>query len=106
MKRYFIHLRYELKNWDLGILEIALTQLGSVPPQILTDHCFSSLGNLTLNAYNEDCEFADPAGSFRGLRRFKRNCSNFGSLLEKSNMKLMKWEEYEVIYIYLFIYIV
>lgn len=52
-------------------------------------------GNLTLRAYEEDCEFADPAGSFRGLRRFKRNCTNFGSLLEKSNMKLTRWEELE-----------
>ncbi|WVZ86834.1 hypothetical protein U9M48_033558 [Paspalum notatum var. saurae] len=52
-------------------------------------------GNLTLGAYEEDCEFADPAGSFRGLRRFKRNCTNFGSLLEKSNMKLTKWEDLE-----------
>ncbi|XAR63027.1 hypothetical protein NMG60_11022812 [Bertholletia excelsa] len=52
-------------------------------------------GNLTLNAYEENCEFADPAGSFRGLRRFKRNCTNFGSLVEKSNMKLMKWEDAE-----------
>jgi hypothetical protein len=53
-------------------------------------------GNLTLRAYEEDCEFADPAGSFRGLRRFKRNCTNFGSLLEKSDMKLTKWEDLEV----------
>ncbi|CAN6276677.1 unnamed protein product [Urochloa humidicola] len=52
-------------------------------------------GNLTLRAYEEDCEFANPAGSFRGLRRFKRNCTNFGSLLEKSNMKLTKWEDLE-----------
>ncbi|XP_040993629.1 uncharacterized protein LOC121240294 [Juglans microcarpa x Juglans regia] len=52
-------------------------------------------GNLTLDAYVEDCEFADPAGSFKGLRRFKRNCTNFGSLIEKSNMKLMKWEDFE-----------
>ncbi|KAF3441566.1 hypothetical protein FNV43_RR15480 [Rhamnella rubrinervis] len=52
-------------------------------------------GNLTLDAYEEDCEFADPASSFKGLRRFKRNCTNFGSLIEKSNMKLMKWEDYE-----------
>ncbi|KAF8412195.1 hypothetical protein HHK36_000156 [Tetracentron sinense] len=52
-------------------------------------------GNLTLNAYEEDCEFADPAGSFKGLRRFKRNCTNFGSLIKKSNMKLMKWEDFE-----------
>ncbi|XP_039773633.1 uncharacterized protein LOC120641528 isoform X1 [Panicum virgatum] len=50
-------------------------------------------GNLTLRAYEEDCEFADPAGSFRGLQRFKRNCTNFGSLLEKSNMKLTRWED-------------
>ena len=52
-------------------------------------------GDLTLNAYEEDCEFADPAGSFKGLNRFKRNCSNFGSLLIKSNMNLMKWEDFE-----------
>ncbi|PIA49372.1 hypothetical protein AQUCO_01300295v1, partial [Aquilegia coerulea] len=52
-------------------------------------------GNLTLNAYEEDCEFADPAASFKGLRRFKRNCTNFGSLIEKSKMKLTKWEEFE-----------
>ncbi|XP_057454695.1 uncharacterized protein LOC130746163 isoform X1 [Lotus japonicus] len=52
-------------------------------------------GDLTLNAYEEDCEFADPAGSFKGLQRFKRNCTNFGTLLEKSNMKLMKWEDFE-----------
>ncbi|XP_015899656.3 uncharacterized protein LOC107432949 [Ziziphus jujuba] len=52
-------------------------------------------GNLTLDAYEEDCEFADPASSFKGLRRFKRNCTNFGSLIEKSNMKLMKWEDFE-----------
>jgi len=53
-------------------------------------------GNLTLRAYEEDCEFADPAGSFRGLQRFKRNCTNFGSLLEKSNMKLTRWEDLQV----------
>ncbi|XP_030492369.2 uncharacterized protein LOC115708281 [Cannabis sativa] len=52
-------------------------------------------GNLTLDAYEDDCEFADPASSFKGLRRFKRNCTNFGSLLERSNMKLMKWEDFE-----------
>ncbi|KAJ0974437.1 hypothetical protein J5N97_016402 [Dioscorea zingiberensis] len=52
-------------------------------------------GNLTLNAYEDNCEFADPAGSFRGLQRFKRNCSNFGSLLIKTDMKLTKWEDFE-----------
>uniref|UniRef100_A0A803KZE1 Uncharacterized protein n=1 Tax=Chenopodium quinoa TaxID=63459 RepID=A0A803KZE1_CHEQI len=34
-------------------------------------------------------------GSFKGLRRFKRNCTNFGSLIKKSDMKLMKWEDFE-----------
>ncbi|RZC57138.1 hypothetical protein C5167_004442 [Papaver somniferum] len=53
-------------------------------------------GNLTLDAYEEECEFADPASSFKGLRRFKRNCSNFGSLVENSKMKLMKWEDFDV----------
>ncbi|CAK7348831.1 unnamed protein product [Dovyalis caffra] len=52
-------------------------------------------GNLTLDAYEENCEFADPAGSFKGLQRFKRNCTNFGLLIEKSNMKLTKWEDFE-----------
>ncbi|XP_022770491.1 uncharacterized protein LOC111313892 [Durio zibethinus] len=52
-------------------------------------------GQVTLDAYEENCEFADPAGSFKGLQRFKRNCTNFGSLIEKSNMKLMKWEDFE-----------
>lgn len=61
---------------------------------------YQLLGNLTLDAYDEDCEFADPASSFKGLRRFKRNCTNFGSLIEKSNMKLMKWEDFEVLIIY------
>lgn len=54
------------------------------------------LGAVTVDAYEEDCEFADPAGSFKGLRRFKRNCTNFGSLIEKSDMKLTKWENLEV----------
>ncbi|CAO2835572.1 unnamed protein product [Amaranthus hypochondriacus] len=52
-------------------------------------------GNLTLGAYEDECEFADPAGSFKGLKRFKRNCTNFGSLITKSDMKLTKWEDFE-----------
>lgn len=66
---------------------------------IIVIYCLSLFsGNLTVDAYKEDCEFADPAGSFKGLRRFKRNCTNFGSLLVKSDMKLMKWEDFQVIY--------
>ncbi|KAD4178065.1 hypothetical protein E3N88_26656 [Mikania micrantha] len=45
----------------------------------------------------DECEFADPVGSFKGVSRFKRNCTNFGSLIEKSSMKLMKWEDFEVL---------
>ncbi|KAL1192150.1 hypothetical protein V5N11_020868 [Cardamine amara subsp. amara] len=52
-------------------------------------------GNLTPEVYEEKCEFADPAGSFKGLARFQRNCTNFGTLIDKSNMKLMKWENFE-----------
>lgn len=58
----------------------------------------SNSGDLTPAVYEEKCEFADPAGSFKGLARFKRNCTNFGSLIEKSNMKLMKWENFEVLF--------
>lgn len=53
---------------------------------------------MTPAVYEDKCEFADPAGSFKGLARFKRNCTNFGSLIEKSNMKLMKWENFEVLF--------
>nr|XP_043628315.1 uncharacterized protein LOC122599794 [Erigeron canadensis] len=52
-------------------------------------------GAVTVDAYEDDCEFADPAGSFKGVARFKRNCTNFGSLIHKSNMKLMKWQDFE-----------
>ncbi|KAF4386668.1 hypothetical protein F8388_006623 [Cannabis sativa] len=62
---------------------------------VLNVYAFDAACNLTLDAYEDDCEFADPASSFKGLRRFKRNCTNFGSLLERSNMKLMKWEDFE-----------
>nr|ABK26182.1 unknown [Picea sitchensis] len=75
---------------------------GSIPKDAVVDaikkdfeRSYFVTGNLTTIIYEEDCEFADPAGSFRGLKRFKRNCSNFGSLLEKSNMKLMDWEDFE-----------
>ncbi|ESR58207.1 hypothetical protein KPL70_010104 [Citrus sinensis] len=53
-------------------------------------------GNITLDAYEEDCEFADPAGSFKGLRRFKRNCTNFGLLIDKSNMNLTRIRESDI----------
>ncbi|KAL2892131.1 Family of serine hydrolases 2, partial [Bienertia sinuspersici] len=30
-------------------------------------------GKVTLGAYEEDCRFDDPIGSYKGLARFKRN---------------------------------
>ncbi|CAN1790859.1 hypothetical protein LINPERHAP1_LOCUS19003 [Linum perenne] len=36
---------------------------------------FFVTGNLTPDAYEENYEFADPVGSFKGLRRFMRNSS-------------------------------
>ncbi|XP_027772109.1 uncharacterized protein LOC107008097 isoform X2 [Solanum pennellii] len=85
-----------------GNLELATDGSGLVDRALVVDNIkddfqrsYFVTGNLTLNAYEEKCEFADPAGSFKGLSRFKRNCTNFGYLVETSNMKLMKWEDFE-----------
>ncbi|WCJ22722.1 Nuclear transport factor 2 (NTF2) family protein [Euphorbia peplus] len=84
-------------NVELGVDELGGSDRAEVVESIKEDfqRSYFVTGNLTLNAYEEDCEFADPAGSFKGLQRFKRNCTNFGLLIEKSNMKLMKWEDFE-----------
>ncbi|KAM7276655.1 hypothetical protein ACFE04_018521 [Oxalis oulophora] len=81
----------------VGDVKLAVYDRGVLVDTIKGDfqRSYFVTGNLTLDAYEEECEFADPAGSFKGLRRFKRNCTNFGSLIEKSNMKLMKWEDFE-----------
>ncbi|OAY49109.1 hypothetical protein MANES_05G030450v8 [Manihot esculenta] len=83
-------------------LKLGADELGSIDRAMVVEtikedfqRSYFVTGNLTLNAYEEDCEFADPAGSFRGLARFKRNCTNFGLLIEKSNMNLTKWEDFE-----------
>ncbi|KAK4339316.1 hypothetical protein RND71_040778 [Anisodus tanguticus] len=85
-----------------GSLELAVDGTGLVDRTLVVDtikndfqRSYFVTGNLTLNAYEENCEFADPAGSFKGLSRFKRNCTNFGYLVETSKMKLMKWEDFE-----------
>ncbi|CAK9328819.1 unnamed protein product [Citrullus colocynthis] len=82
--------------------ELARDLSGAIPRPLIVEtikqdfgRSYFVTGNLTLEAYEEECEFADPAGSFKGLRRFKRNCTNFGSLVDKSNMKLTKWEDFE-----------
>lgn len=82
--------------------ELARDLSGAIPRPLIVEtikqdfgRSYFVTGNLTLEAYEEECEFADPAGSFKGLRRFKRNCTNFGSLVDMSNMKLTKWEDFE-----------
>ncbi|XP_015583670.1 uncharacterized protein LOC8286677 isoform X2 [Ricinus communis] len=86
-------------NFKLSIDDLGSIDRATVVQSIKDDfqRSYFVTGNLTSDAYEEDCEFADPAGSFKGLRRFKRNCTNFGLLLEKSNMKLMKWEDFELL---------
>ncbi|XP_057849821.2 uncharacterized protein LOC131060568 [Cryptomeria japonica] len=86
---------------------------GSIPRDAVVDAIrndyqtsYFVTGNLTISIYKEDCEFADPAGSFKGLRRFKRNCSNFGSLVKTSNMKLMDWKDFEVNAYHIYIFFV
>lgn len=82
---------------ELAIDESGIIDRASIAEKIKEDfeRSYFVTGDLTLGAYEENCEFADPAGSFKGLRRFKRNCTNFGSLIEKSDMKLLKWEDSE-----------
>ncbi|KAL2511339.1 Nuclear transport factor 2 (NTF2) family protein [Abeliophyllum distichum] len=90
-------LTIEKEIWSFLLMGLGKIDRASVVETIKEDfqRSYFVTGNLTLDAYEKDCEFADPAGSFRGLSRFKRNCTNFGYLVEKSNMKLMKWEDFE-----------
>jgi len=50
----------------------------------------SHAGDLTLRAYEEDCEFADPAGSFRGLRH------QFWVSAREIEHELTKWEDLDL----------
>ncbi|XP_071932675.1 uncharacterized protein [Coffea arabica] len=70
-----------------GTSELALDRSG------ITDR--NSIVEAIKDDFQRSYFVTDPAGSFKGLRRFKRNCTNFGSLLAQSNMKLMKWEDVE-----------
>nr|XP_027108421.1 uncharacterized protein LOC113728112 isoform X4 [Coffea arabica]XP_027115276.1 uncharacterized protein LOC113733227 isoform X4 [Coffea arabica] len=70
-----------------GTSELALDRSG------ITDR--NSIVEAIKDDFQRSYFVTDPAGSFKGLRRFKRNCTTFGSLLAQSNMKLMKWEDFE-----------
>ena len=40
-----------------------------------------------MEAYDSQCEFADPFVSFRGLDRFRANVSNLGAFMEDVRLK-------------------
>lgn len=46
-----------------------------------------------MRAYDDQCEFADPFASFRGVERFKRNVSNLGGLMRDVDLKITSFEE-------------
>lgn len=50
-------------------------------------------GQGDMEAYAEDCLFADPFAGFNGVDRFKRNVSNLGSLMEDIKLELTEWQE-------------
>ncbi|KAL2650481.1 hypothetical protein R1flu_018609 [Riccia fluitans] len=59
------------------------------------DRSYFVTGNMATGIYEDDCEFADPFVSFKGLKRFKQNVGNLGSFMEESTLKLIDWQEYE-----------
>ncbi|KAL3921333.1 MAG: hypothetical protein SGILL_002803 [Bacillariaceae sp.] len=50
-------------------------------------------GNMDVEIYDPDCEFADPFVSFRGRDRFVDNLQNLGSFITKYDAKLIKYED-------------
>ncbi|BBM98600.1 hypothetical protein MPTK1_1g14720 [Marchantia polymorpha subsp. ruderalis] len=59
------------------------------------DRSYFVTGNMATGIYENDCEFADPFVSFKGLKRFRQNVGNLGSFMEESSLKLTEWQEYE-----------
>ena len=56
------------------------------------DRQYFITGAIDLEVYDEDCEFADPFVSFRGLKRFKDNLDNLGSFITDSEVRLLSFE--------------
>mmetsp|Transcript_16134 Transcript_16134/g.21339 ORF Transcript_16134/g.21339 Transcript_16134/m.21339 type:complete len:247 (-) Transcript_16134:274-1014(-) len=52
-------------------------------------------GCLSMDLYEDDCEFADPFVSFRGLDRFKKNLDNLGSFMQDVDIDIYDWKETE-----------
>ncbi|CAM9245985.1 unnamed protein product, partial [Choristocarpus tenellus] len=57
------------------------------------DRVYFVTGEMDMNLYEDDCEFADPFVAFRGLRRFKNNLDNLGSFMEDVKLDVTSWEE-------------
>jgi len=50
------------------------------------DHKYFVTGESSMEAYDAQCEFADPFVCFRGLDRFRANVSNLGAFMEDVNL--------------------
>ena len=50
-------------------------------------------GDMDMDLYELDCEFADPFVSFRGLARFKKNLDNLGSFMQDTQLNITKFTE-------------
>jgi hypothetical protein len=50
-------------------------------------------GKGDLDAYDPQCEFADPFASFKGVDRFKKNVGNLGVLLSDVRIDMLGWDE-------------
>lgn len=50
-------------------------------------HKYFVTGTSSMEAYDSQCEFADPFVSFRGLARFRANVSNLGAFMEDVRLK-------------------
>ena len=46
-----------------------------------------------MEAYDEECVFADPFASFAGVARFKKNVANLGGLLTDVRLDVTGWDE-------------
>eukprot|EP00898_Chlorokybus_atmophyticus_P008331 jgi/Chlat1/849/Chrsp104S01195 len=57
------------------------------------DRNYFVTGDMSLDVYSEDCEFADPFVSFRGRERFQRNVSNLGRFMENIKLDVVDWQE-------------
>lgn len=65
--------------------------IASIRRDYETEYFVSGRGAMA--AYADDCEFADPFASFRGVDRFKRNVSNLGGMMRDVDLRITSFEE-------------